>query len=127
MRRTPAVGDSPETEASPFSVTTIRKELANMFVRCPQCGLPAEITDRFTLAGTSGPVEHVRTVCVGGHWFTPLVDDVEELVMPASPLSVDDVAIRRRAPWTRSSRSPKREPCRPLPPPNPWHISPTRG
>jgi hypothetical protein len=53
-----------------------------MFVRCPQCGLPAEITDRFTLTGTSGPVEHVRTVCVGGRWFTPLVDDVEELVMP---------------------------------------------
>jgi hypothetical protein len=88
-----------------------------MLVRCPQCGLPAEITDRFTLAGTSGPVEHVRTMCAGGHWFTPLVDDVEELVMPASPLLVDDLAIRRRAAWTRPSRSPKREPCRPLPPP----------
>jgi hypothetical protein len=71
-----------------------------MFVRCPQCGLPAEITDRFTLAGTSGPVKHVRTVCVGGHWLTPLVDDVEELVMP---------------------------PCRAQPPPNASHISRTRG
>jgi hypothetical protein len=37
---------------------------------CPQCYRPAEIVDRFSLASTSGPYEHVKIVCPGGHWFT---------------------------------------------------------
>lgn len=51
------------------------------FVRCPQCDLPAEIVDRFTLASTGGPTEHVKTMCVGGHWFTPLAADVQALAL----------------------------------------------
>jgi len=43
-------------------------------VECPTCGLPAEITDRFTLGGAPGPVEHVKLVCVMRHWFTIPVD-----------------------------------------------------
>jgi hypothetical protein len=43
-------------------------------VDCPTCGLPAEITDRFTLAGAPGPVEHVKVVCVRRHWYTLPVD-----------------------------------------------------
>jgi hypothetical protein len=34
---------------------------------CPTCGLPAEITDQFTLGGEPEPVEHVKVVCVGRH------------------------------------------------------------
>jgi len=41
---------------------------------CPSCGLPAAITDRFTLGGAPGPVEHVKLVCVAGHWCTPPAD-----------------------------------------------------
>ena len=41
---------------------------------CPTCELPALIEDRFTLAGTPGPVEHVKLVCVAGHWSTPPLD-----------------------------------------------------
>jgi hypothetical protein len=41
---------------------------------CPACGLPAEVTDRFTLGGTPGPVEHVKLVCLAGHWCTPPAD-----------------------------------------------------
>jgi hypothetical protein len=37
---------------------------------CPTCGLPAEVTDRFALGGTPGPVEHVKVVCVRRHWYT---------------------------------------------------------
>jgi hypothetical protein len=39
---------------------------------CPEtgCGLPAEIIDRFVLQSTDGPVEHVRTHCLGRHIFT---------------------------------------------------------
>ena len=43
-------------------------------VDCPTCGLPAEITDRFTLGGAPGPVDHVRIVCVRKHWYTLPVD-----------------------------------------------------
>lgn len=47
--------------------------------RCPQCTHPAEITDRFTLDSTDGPLEHVKLVCTAGHWFTPFAEDVEML------------------------------------------------
>ncbi|MGH2886535.1 MAG: hypothetical protein ACRDPA_28200, partial [Solirubrobacteraceae bacterium] len=43
-------------------------------VDCPTCGLPAEITDRFTLGGAPEPVEHVKVVCVRRHWHTLAVD-----------------------------------------------------
>lgn len=36
---------------------------------CPECGAPAEITDRDALESTDGPVEHVRVLCVRRHWF----------------------------------------------------------
>lgn len=39
-------------------------------VDCPECGLPAEIRDRFHLSGTSGPVAHVKTMCAISHVFT---------------------------------------------------------
>jgi hypothetical protein len=43
-------------------------------LNCPTCGLPAEITDRFTLDGAPTPVEHVKLVCVKRHWYTLPVD-----------------------------------------------------
>lgn len=45
-------------------------------LECPSCGLPAAITDRFTLGGAPRPVEHVKLVCVAGHWCTPPVDQL---------------------------------------------------
>ena len=51
------------------------RELApGALVDCPTCGLPAEITDRFTLGGAPEPVEHVKVVCVRRHWYTLPVD-----------------------------------------------------
>ena len=46
-------------------------------IPCPQCGAPARITERFTLGGTAGPVEHLKTGCVNNHWLTPLAEMVE--------------------------------------------------
>jgi len=45
-------------------------------IACPEpgCGVPAGIVDRFVLASTAGPVEHVRTWCLEGHGFTQRVD-----------------------------------------------------
>ncbi len=38
-------------------------------VTCPECGAAAEITERFTLASTDGPVAHVALSCTGGHHY----------------------------------------------------------
>lgn len=38
-------------------------------IPCPGCDLPAEVLDRTSLASTDGPLEHVRTQCVAGHFF----------------------------------------------------------
>lgn len=43
---------------------------------CPTCGLPAEITGRFVLYSTDGPLEHVKRVCAAGHWYTPPIDSL---------------------------------------------------
>ena len=57
-------------------------------VACPECELPAEITERFWLDSTDGPVLHVCVTCVDGHYFR----------MPADRLSAD-------AGWALSSDS----------------------
>jgi hypothetical protein len=36
---------------------------------CPECGSIAEVTCRFELDSTDGPVEHVRLRCLQRHWF----------------------------------------------------------
>jgi hypothetical protein len=36
---------------------------------CPDCHAPAEITERFTLASTDGPVAHVAVSCLSGHHY----------------------------------------------------------
>jgi hypothetical protein len=46
---------------------------------CPTCLKPAEIVDRFTLASTDGPAEHIKVRCSNGHVYTLLVDEVQSL------------------------------------------------
>jgi hypothetical protein len=49
---------------------------------CPGCGLPAEVVSRATLQSTDGPIEHVKTRCITGHWhMAPVGYDAS----PASP------------------------------------------
>ena len=43
-------------------------------ITCPECGEAAEITERFTLASTDGPVAHVALSCPGGHHFRMAAD-----------------------------------------------------
>lgn len=45
-------------------------------VACPECHQPAHVLDRFALASTDGPLEHVKVRCRGGHWFTLPADHV---------------------------------------------------
>jgi hypothetical protein len=42
----------------------------------PACRAPARIVDRWTFGSSDGPVEHVKTGCERGHWFTPTVDSL---------------------------------------------------
>ena len=51
-----------------------------IFLSCPECEVPAEITDRFSLASTYGPVDHVELRCAAGHHFR----------MPSEKLSAEE-------------------------------------
>jgi hypothetical protein len=59
-------------------------------IPCPQCGASARISERFWLGSTDGPVEHVKTGCERGHWFTPTVDSLhlQPATAAASPALV---------------------------------------
>jgi hypothetical protein len=43
----------------------------------PACRAPARIVDRWTWGSSDGPVEHIKTGCERGHWFTPAVDSLD--------------------------------------------------
>jgi len=60
-------------------------------VPCPDCGVPAEVTERFTLSSTDGPVDHIALRCAGNHHFR----------MPVDGLSAQAQALLA-APETRS-------------------------
>lgn len=51
-----------------------------IILSCPECEVPAEVTDRFSLASTHGPVDHVVLRCTAGHHFR----------MPAEKLSAEE-------------------------------------
>jgi hypothetical protein len=40
----------------------------------PACGSPARTAARWSWRSTYGPVEHVKTLCDRGHWYTVPVD-----------------------------------------------------
>jgi hypothetical protein len=48
-------------------------------IACPDpgCRAPARIVDRWSWRCSDGPVEHVKTGCERGHWFTPTVDSLD--------------------------------------------------
>jgi hypothetical protein len=56
----------------------------------PACRAPASIVDRWTFGSTDGPVEHVKTGCERGHWFTPMVESLhlQPATTAASPALV---------------------------------------
>ena len=53
---------------------------------CPDCYAPAEVTDRFTLASTDGPVAHVAVSCLAGHNYRMPADKLPGLSNPAPRL-----------------------------------------
>jgi hypothetical protein len=49
----------------------------------PTCRAPARIVDRWTWRSTDGPLEHVKTGCERGHWFTSTVESLDLAPVPA--------------------------------------------
>jgi hypothetical protein len=49
-------------------------------ISCPDCGVPAEIAERFSLPSTHGPVDHIVVHCAAGHHFRMPAD-----MLPATP------------------------------------------
>jgi hypothetical protein len=47
---------------------------------CPECWAPAEVQRRVVAGSTSGPLEHVKVVCVRTHWFLMPVFLLESLL-----------------------------------------------
>ena len=43
-------------------------------ISCPDCYMPAEITERFSLPSTDGAVEHIVLRCAAGHCFRMAAD-----------------------------------------------------
>jgi hypothetical protein len=64
-------------------------------IACPECGLPAEITELFSLSSTDGPVDHVALACVDGHCFRMPADwDLPEAGPPATGSGVTADPLR---------------------------------
>lgn len=56
-----------------------------MFLDCPayldrdgaiRCGLPAEVTQRFTMSSTDGLLESATIGCPAGHWFNGPIESL---------------------------------------------------
>jgi hypothetical protein len=63
-------------------------------VACPECASPAEITDRFVLPSTAGPVGHVVLDCAAGHHFRMASDRLAVGVPAMEPTPVSDRSLR---------------------------------
>ena len=90
-------------------------------VECPACGLPAEITDRFTLDGAPAPVEHVKVVCVTRHWFVLPADQLRAPSIPADRLRAPSIPAEP-APASGTFRTPLR-----VFPSSRWRLQPPQS
>jgi hypothetical protein len=63
------LGEADERLAEPDECLAEADECLPQLTACPDCGLPAEITDDFILDSTDGPVGHLAITCVDGHHF----------------------------------------------------------
>jgi len=52
-----------------------------LLVPCPECDVPAEITERFRLPSTDGAVEHIAVQCAAGHYFRMAADRLASCAM----------------------------------------------
>jgi hypothetical protein len=75
---------------------------------CPECRAPADITDRFVLQSTDGPVEHIAVSCVAGHHFRMPADRLPEQERTALTVPVPGSLTDPARPLPGRSRGPDR-------------------
>lgn len=90
------------------------------FTACPACAEIAEISDRFVLPSTDGPIEHVRMSCVRQHYF---MLEVASLDRSSVPIARQDQTRHPASPqastlWLPATR-PLGTPTRPTGPADP--------
>ena len=69
-------------------------------ISCPDCGVPAEITERFSLPSTHGPVDHIALHCARGHHFRMPTD-----MLPAAQQERLAVPTAHAGPGAHASRT----------------------
>ena len=78
MATSESVFQAPEVGSAPISAKrhAVPREVRTLLtvISCPDCSVPAEITERFSLPSTDGPVNHVALCCTAGHHFRMAVD-----------------------------------------------------
>lgn len=65
-------------------------------ISCPDCGVPAEVTERFSLSSTGGPVSHAALSCAAGHHFRMAVDRLPAQVQQQLALQQARIKARTR-------------------------------
>jgi hypothetical protein len=77
-------------------------------IACPECELPAEITERFWLDSTDGPVLHLCVSCIDGHYFRMPADRLLADVQPAPERPAEgwpgNGLADTKDPWVPASR-----------------------
>ena len=73
-----------------------------ILIQCPECQVPAEVTDSFWLPSTDGDVEHVVVDCLDGHHLRMPVDRLSEspqlvVTMPEPASAVGPLPQERRS------------------------------
>ena len=64
-------------------------------VSCPDCSVPAEITESFCLPSTDGPVDHIVLHCAAGHHFRMAADRLPALQRQPQPDAPNDHVLTR--------------------------------
>jgi hypothetical protein len=73
---------------------------------CPECGAPAEVTDRCTLESTDGPIEHLRVDCARRHWFLLSTATLHRARQPVSRSAAAATRSSVAVSATRTCRAP---------------------
>jgi hypothetical protein len=68
-------------------------------ISCPDCELPAEVVDWFSLDSTDGPVDHVALGCIDGHHFRMALDRLPADVQ--AQLKAGPAQVRERQAMTQ--------------------------
>ena len=86
MRQCSRLDLAPSPGAADAHVADSLAAALERLVSCPECGLPAEILTRFSLASAEGAVAPITLGCVGGHFFRMAVDRLRaEALLHAGP------------------------------------------